>query len=519
MATIRLKPSTYYLSNSSYLSVSNASNMYTDTDSTSYGTVTNSQNGTTSYYIYLRGFDFDSIPSGAEISSFRVLLKAKESGVSTSSSYAPKLCNGTSQITSTCTAIGTTESVHEFTGIGVDFDTIRSYGSNFGIRINCRRASRNTTGYMYIYGAEIEITYTMPVSCTITSTLSGSGTIDPSGAYSTYEGREYTLTITPTNKADQVTAKKDGVDITAQLEAHYAGSSVSQVPGSSFDTGFSASGAQFYRSSSSTGTDYLEQAIGHSAENPYSGSNNTYVKDGGSNTANGWINYQFDFSSIPSNAVIDEVEVRVYGARESATIDSTHMARIGLYSGSTLKGTEQDFTSTTNSIMTITDPGTWTRTELQSARVRFYVAYYGGHVGGITFEVTYHTPGANPDYYTYTYTTTGSATIAVVIGSSGSVPPVITIGTPDKTRISDESGHDECVCIFTADQALVYWEARAVKNGVTPQRGVGVLVETGSNLAAGEQGRISVVDEELTSGDGTYLIAVYGQNGGGQWNE
>ena len=61
MATIRLVPSTYYLSNSSYLSVSNAGNMYNNTDNESYATVTNSRTSTTSYYIYLRGFNFSSI--------------------------------------------------------------------------------------------------------------------------------------------------------------------------------------------------------------------------------------------------------------------------------------------------------------------------------------------------------------------------------------------------------------------------------------------------------------------------
>ncbi len=83
MATIRLVPSEYYLSNSSYLSVSNASNMYHNTDNDSYATVTNSRTSTSSYYIYVRGFNFDDIPSAAVVSSFTVKLKARESGVST----------------------------------------------------------------------------------------------------------------------------------------------------------------------------------------------------------------------------------------------------------------------------------------------------------------------------------------------------------------------------------------------------------------------------------------------------
>lgn len=43
MVTIRLVPSTYYLSNTSYLSVSNANNMCNNTDNDTYATVTNSQ--------------------------------------------------------------------------------------------------------------------------------------------------------------------------------------------------------------------------------------------------------------------------------------------------------------------------------------------------------------------------------------------------------------------------------------------------------------------------------------------
>jgi hypothetical protein len=66
--------------------------------------------------------------------------------------------------------------------------------------------------------------------------------------------------------------------------------------------------------------------------------------------------------------------------------------------------------------MTISDPGTWTREELQDAWVRFAVGYYGGRILGITWKVTY-TYGGTLSHYTYTYTVHGNATIAVVIGT------------------------------------------------------------------------------------------------------
>ena len=400
MATIRLTPSTYYLSNSSYLSVSNASNMYENIDNDSYATVTNSRASTSSYYIYLRGFNFDALPSGAIVNSFTVKLKARESGVSTSSSYKPYLANGTTAINGSCDAITTTASVHTFTGLTADWDDIVSYGSNFGIRINCRRASRNTTGYVYIYGAEIEVNYTMPVSATVTSTLTGNGSISPSGAYSCYEGNEYTLTITPANTGDSVTATKDGVDITSELVAHGQGDTLSATPESYDTTGISS------------GSSYAGYCVGHSAENPSSSgtSSNMYASSG----STGYAEYSFDFSDIPAGATIESVEVRAYGHRESATIDSSHVSNVAVYVGATNKA-DADFESTSNDTITITP--SLTRSDLNSVTVRHTVGYYGGLVLGITFEVTYST-GSGVDHYTYTYIVDGDATIAVTIGTA-----------------------------------------------------------------------------------------------------
>ena len=58
------------------------------------------------------------------------------------------------------------------------------------------RNSRNTTGYFYCNSAEIEVTYSVNDPRTITSVLSGNGTINPSGAQTYYDGDEYELTIT-----------------------------------------------------------------------------------------------------------------------------------------------------------------------------------------------------------------------------------------------------------------------------------------------------------------------------------
>ena len=404
MATIRLVPSKLYnAAGTSYLSVSNASNAYTNTDSTTYATVTNTYSSTTNRYVYLQGFNWDDIPSGAIINDFSIKLKASESGGSTSSSYRPVLCKGTATYSNAyCNAITSTASVHEFS-FTQDFDTFRDDGAEFGIRINCRRGSRYTSASFYIYGAEIEVNYTIPNPATVTSTLTGNGTIDPSGAVETYEDAEYTLTITPTDKTETVTATKNGVDITSQLVAHGTGST---------DT-FTANDVN--TSGIQSGSSYAQYAIGHTAESPYSSSSNMYA----SNYSTGYAAYSFDFSNIPSNATIENIEVRCYGHRESSTIDSTHVSQCVLYNGSSAASEKVDFPSTSSSIITLTPTTMPTRTQLDNYILRHYVGYYGGLVTGISFEVTYST-GSGIDHYTYTYIVDGDATIAVVIGSSGS---------------------------------------------------------------------------------------------------
>ena len=362
--------------------------MYNDTDNETYATVTNSQTGTTSYYIYIRGFDFSSIPAGAVVNSFTVKLKARESGVSTSSSYAPKLCHGTSQITSTCSAVNTTASVLTFTGVDADWEDIVGYGSDFGIRINCRRSSRNTTGYMYIYGAEILVDYTIPVYYNITINNSTAVNITVSNSNPS-EGSNVTISADTLNG---ITVKDNDVDVTSQF-VQGVSASLSEAPESQTNSGLQS------------GSQYAAYAIGKTAEDPYSSTSNMYA----SQNSTGYVDYAFDFSSIPSGVNILSVQVKVNGHRENSTIDSTHVANIQLMSGSTNKGSDQDFTSTSNSTITLSDVGTWTRDELQNAKLRFTVGYYGGLVCGITWSVTYEASG-----YVYTITNvTGNHTIVV----------------------------------------------------------------------------------------------------------
>jgi len=162
MATATLIPSSYYVS-SSVLTLTNEDNMYADTSSTTYATLTNTEKSTSYYYFYLRGFNIGDIPANADVSSFTVKLRGRASGAYNSAMY---LCHGTSTISNaTATQIpnSSSETTRTFANGNLTWAQIVSYGSDFGIRINCRRNARNTQSRYYIYGAEIDVTYTVPV--------------------------------------------------------------------------------------------------------------------------------------------------------------------------------------------------------------------------------------------------------------------------------------------------------------------------------------------------------------------
>ena len=403
MATMRLVPSTIYNGASSYLTISNASNAYTNTDSTTYATIQNTNASTSSRYIYLRGFNFDDIPNGAIVSEFTIKLKGYESGISTSSSYQPYLANGTTAINGSCSPFGTSSATRTFSGVSADWDTIKGYGNNFGIRINCRRASRNTVGYVYLQGAEIEVTYTVPNPRTITSTLTGNGTINPSGAQTYYDGDEYNLIITPTNQSDTVTVTNNGIDVTSQLVPPGSASGTEeQVLGTYALTsgGFNGSGATYFSGLVGKGYNNASQTT----SNYYSSGNGTIAV------------FTYDMPiEVPIGATISECYVMVNGHAESTSQSSEYMCA-QLYAGSTAISNELNFKSvgTSNSTQTIQATTLPTVAQCADLKLQCRLGYYGGAINGATVFVTY---SYSTDYYTYTYTVSGNATIAVTIGT------------------------------------------------------------------------------------------------------
>ena len=217
MATMRLVPSTYYRNNNSYVTVTNPNNMYTNTDSTTYASVQNTRNSTSNtYYCYLRGFNFSDIPSDAEVTGFTIKIKANESYMSTSSSYRMSLYNGTTSIGSTTVTSSLSTTVQTFTfpiPSTLTWETLKGYGSNFGIRIPLRRSSTSSSSYVYVYGAEIDVTYTVPVYHNVTISNSTSATVTASDTRP-LEGTDVEIR---SDTISGITIKDNGTDVTSQF--------------------------------------------------------------------------------------------------------------------------------------------------------------------------------------------------------------------------------------------------------------------------------------------------------------
>ena len=406
MATIRLIPSRYAVSSTSYLSVSNADNMYHNVDNTTYATITNTYASTSSRYLYLRGFNFDDIPAAAEIDDFTIKIKGYEGGLATSTSYAPRLANGTSTISNTTasTNFGTSVNTITIPTGALTWDQIVNYGSNFTIVVYVRRNSRNTTGYFYCYGAEIEVTYHIPTPRTITTTLTGNGTIDPSGTQTMYDGEEYNLVIEPTNASDPVTATQNGTAIT--LTKHSGGTHTeSNVLGeyNLISGGINGSGGTYFSELVGNGHDASQ-----TTSNYYSSSSGTIAV----------FTYDVPFEGIPDDATITNLYMLVNGHAESTSNSSEYMCA-QLISGSTEISEELNFkdVGTSNSTQTVTANVTPTSAQLENLKVQCRLGYYGGAINGVTVYLEYEVSGA---YYTYSTTINGDMTIIVVIGSGSS---------------------------------------------------------------------------------------------------
>ena len=436
--------------------------MYANTDSTNYATATTSRSGNT--YVYIKGFNFTDVPSDAIVDSFSIKLKASMNGVSTSTSYRPVLCNNTTVISSGSSVLSTSVQTITFTGVSQTWDTIKGYGSNFAIRLNARRSNNNTTSYIYIYGAEIEVNYRIPIYHNVTATLSTDNvdSIDPAGLTSVLEGDDYTLAIYA-ESADDFKVEDNGTDVTSSLVRHDV------VPGTNTFTGIPVS-----FDSAKSSYDSIYTGTTNDGLAPYNSSSRLCVYVTQTAYAEGKLVYNFDCSSIPRNATITSVSCQV-GASCYSSGQYFGTKTLQLYSGDVAKGTAVNntgngSTSTTHNI----DGGSWTRAELDDIKIVEYVVRGNNTTQasfsffGATLTVEYTLPSENPYYWTYTLSNVTTAH-TIIIGDAIIVPPdedptkeyyPITISSanattdPGRGTTRVESGTSETITIYPSDPLM-----------------------------------------------------------------
>lgn len=207
MATIRLVPSAYTRSSTSRVTVTNPDNMYYNTDHTAnYCSIRGRNSTSNTYFAFIHGFNFGDVPTGATVSSFAVKIRCYKNSYlqQGSSTYRPKLCStpsnssiigGTYLDSDVTTTSG--GDVYTFPTTNLSWNTLKGYGSNFSIEIPLR-ANASQYPYLYVYGAEIEVTYS-------TATVNVTG-VDVSPATATIEAGEtttLTATVSPSNATNK----------------------------------------------------------------------------------------------------------------------------------------------------------------------------------------------------------------------------------------------------------------------------------------------------------------------------
>ena len=375
--------------------ITNAYDNSSDTSNYARYSISTSTTG----YVYLT-YDTSDIPTTATIQSVTAKARLRISNTSRVTNRICRLYTGT-----TAKGSNTDFSSTSSGGTVVNLSTgtwTRSELNDLRMRIGGTGSSSTSSKYIYIYGTDITITYTAE-SRTVTTTLTGNGTINPNGAQTYYDGDEYNLTITPTNQFDTVTATNNGIDITSQLIPPGSKSGTEeQVLGTYALTsgGFNGSGATYFSGLVGKGYNNASQTT----SNYYSSGNGTIAV------------FTYDMPiEVPIGATISECYVMVNGHAESTSQSSEYMCA-QLYAGSTAISNELNFKSvgTSNSTQTIQATTLPTVAQCADLKLQCRLGYYGGAINGATVFVTY---SYSTDYYTYTYTVSGNATIAVTIGT------------------------------------------------------------------------------------------------------
>lgn len=370
-------------------------------------------NTSTNCYVYYT-FPTPSVPSGATITSVQCTARVyRNSRVGTSSI----------QLYANTTAKGSATSFTSTSATNVAISNTGSWSvselSNIRLRLLGVRSSTNQTSYLYIYGANVTVNYSISgteYEVTTSLTTNVDLTIDPSGLTNVFQGESYSVRLDGSDISN-LTVTDNNVNVTSSLVRHTWTSSSGTFTGvpTSFDE---------------TNSSY-NGLYGGAIDNGLTDSSSTTVARFNSNTgsnAETFIYYNFDCSSIPRNATINSVSC-VVKASISRT-DSTYSTNreLQLCTGTTTKGSPVTVTSTSANTYTLSG-ASWTRAELDNLKVRFYVkrgtssttSSLRPYFYGASLTISWTDTALHPYYWTYDLTNVSADHNIVFVDSSAAI--------------------------------------------------------------------------------------------------
>lgn len=407
MASVTLIPNGYtnagsysFTQNTSY-PITNAYNNADHTANYARLTLASNRNNTRTSEMYL---EFDksalaNLPSSATIGTITANVRYAVSNTTYVSAVSIQLYANTTAKGSAVTTRSTTSA----TSGGAKYSitpgswTASELG-NIRLHISATHNKSTNSGYLYIYGADVTVNYTLPTAYTITASSSASGvTVEPA-SQTAYQGSSASVTL---NTNANIVVTDNGTDVTSQLVQTAQQGTIEKIPDACTESTFTTDSSYPTSNglSDTTSTSYARFKLASTQYHAI---------------------YSFDTSAIPTTATIVSVScsVRAYVTSTSSNI-SVKTAQ--LYSGSTAKGDAYTL-PTSDSVWSFSSVGSWTGSEIQNIRVRFDGKYSGNSSYYIRFYGAELTVVYTLNSYVYVYTisnVTGSHTILVASAGLG----------------------------------------------------------------------------------------------------
>ena len=350
---------------------------------------------TSTMYLEFDKTSIDSIPSGATINSVTANVRYYVNNTTYVSAVSLQLHANTTAKGSAVTTRTTSSAKYSITPGTWTLNELK----NIRLYISATHNTSTSSAYLYLYGADVTVNYTLPTAYTVTASSTATGvTVEPA-SQSVYQGESASVAVS-TNQNIVVT--DNNVDVTSQLVQQHPSATITRVPDACVESTFTED------------TSYPTSNGLHGTTD-----SNNYARFKLTSTTQHAI-YSFDTTAIPTTATILSVACSVRGYISSTSSNITTKSA-QLYAGTTAKGSATTI-PTTNSTWSISNVGSWTATEIRNIRVRFD-GYYGNQQSyyfyfyGADLTVSYEDDGY---VYVYTISNVSGAHTILVAASGGS---------------------------------------------------------------------------------------------------